>query len=340
MAAAPDRGAVLDPPDARVRTAGDAEVASGARPRRLSRHLTLCAGCFALLLAALLPLFVYPRLASLPADPQQTQVQESPSADVLVADPDSPAGARVVHDTPLRVTTHVSAAPGPVRDDSVVWLLATRVTAPGHGLVNAQVERVSLNRRTAEPTNCCGDRLVTDQAQPAGRPLIHHGYVTFPFDVRQRAYDLWDVQLGRPRSAAFLGEERRDGFRTYRFETVTPPEEIGTQDLPGRLFGLRKPSVTATAVYEDTRTYWVEPVTGAVVDIHERLRQTFRYDGREVPAVSATLDSPALDGELRATLRQGAMVLPWLQGKASLVLLVVGLALLAFWARPAYDVSG
>src|SRR4029079_200885 len=122
--------------------------------------------------------------------------------------------------------TYVSAAPTAASDGSVVWKLGTSTVAPGRGLVNARVETVSLDRHTAEPTNCCGDRLVTEQGDTTGKRLYHRGYVAWPFDVQKQAYDVWDVQLNRPRVTAFIGEEQHDGFRTYRFQAVTPLEKI------------------------------------------------------------------------------------------------------------------
>src|SRR5690242_12436522 len=65
-------------------------------PRAALRHVPLAAGCFALFLAVLLPYFVYPRLAVLPADPRQTQVQTDPRGTVLMVDPAAPAGAKVL----------------------------------------------------------------------------------------------------------------------------------------------------------------------------------------------------------------------------------------------------
>jgi len=221
----------------------------------------------------------------------------------------------------------------------VVWDLSTETSVAGHGLLDARVERVSLDARTAEPENCCGDRLATDHADPSGQPLVHVGLVTFPFDVGRQDYPVWDVQLGRARTARYIGEETVDGLRTYRFQAYTPFEDIGTRELPGRLFEVDDPSVTAVEQYADTRTYWVEPQTGAVVDIHEVLHQRFAHAGRTVTAISAELDSPSLDADLLADLRQGARMLPWLRWRASAVLVVVALTLLAPVAYRSRSVS-
>jgi hypothetical protein len=321
-------------------TTGDAAGAADSAPRRrraLARYLPLCLGCFALALAALLPGYVYPRLAVLPADPQQAQVQYATGATILVPDADSAAGARVVEDADVTVTTFVAGAPVARPEESVVWDLSTEVEVAGRGPVDARVERVSLDAHTAEPTNCCGDRLATDFGDPSGRSLVHHGLVAWPFGVQARDYPVWDVQLGRSRTAAFQGEETRDGVRTYRFQAATPFEDIGTRDLPGRLFRLQAPSVEAVEQYSSTRTYWVEPATGAVVDLREVLHQRFSYGGRQVTAFAATLESASLDAGLMGDVRTGARLLPWIHRRAPAGLAAAGLALLgvaAYRARP------
>ena len=300
------------------------------------RHLPLALGCFAVVLAVLLPAFVYPRLARLPADPRQTQVLTARGATVLVPDTSAAAGARVVENAQVRVTTYVAGAPGELAyDGSVVWQLATTTRVEGFGVVDARVETVSLDPRTAEPTNCCGDALVTDVANPNGTRVHHRGHTAWPFDVRKRAYQVWDVQLNRAATAAFIGEEEREGIRTYRFEAVTPMERTGTRELPGALFGVFRPSVDAAAEYQDVRTYWVEPATGAVVALRDRVRQRFRYGDTVVPAMEADLESAPLDPAVRTQVERGALLLPWLRGRGSLFLLLDALLALAFWGRRA-----
>jgi hypothetical protein len=296
-------------------------------------HWAVTSASLCLVLAVLLPWQVYPRMARLPADPQATAVLQSSDATVLLPDPDSSAGVGVVRGTNVSINTFVSAAAGESDGRSVVWNLASTVMVEGHGLLSARVERVSLDPRTAEPTNCCGDRLMTEQDDPVGDPITHYGLIAWPFDVQAQPYEMWDVQTRRTRTATFLGEENRDGVRTYRFEVSTPLEKVGTQELPGRLFGVDEASVVADSEFESDRTMWVEPATGAVIRIHERLKQQFRYDDRVVPAMSGSFNSAPMDRSALAQIRVGAVALPWLRGRASLLLFACGLALLFLAAR-------
>jgi hypothetical protein len=306
-----------------VRRDDPAAVRSPSRRPGLAVAL-VGAACFALLLAALLPLWVYPRLVQLPMDPQENEVQTAANATVLVPDLKAAAGARVIHGARVSITTFVSAPKvGDFGPGTAVWLLATRVNVAGHGLLSAQVERISLDRRTAAPTNCCGDSLVTDAAHPGGVPLVHRGYLTWPFGVQQKTYPLWTVSLNRSRPARFEGVEHRAGLRVYKFVATNSWVDTGTQALPGALFGLKAASVTATAQYADTQTSWVEPNSGAPVDMTDQVGQRYVYQGRVVTAMSADLVSAPLPAQRMRQLREGAVVLPWLRARGVVTLVVL-----------------
>lgn len=336
-APAPDPDLRLDEPrnDATRRTTGPMgthhEPPAGSGSAGLLGHLCLAVACLCLALAYLLPAQVYPRLAVLPANPDINQVQNAQHATALVPDLSSPTGVRLVRDTDLQITTHVTKAPDHPLGDSVVWTLGTRTTVASYGMINARLETVSLDRHTALPTNCCGDRLATAVDNPSGVPLRHEGYITFPFNVQKHSYPLWDIQLKRARIASYMGEERRDGLRTYVFRTDVPWQKIGTQELPGSLFGVAEPSVNADAEYADSRTFWVEPAGSDVIGLHEELNQRYSYQGHTVTAISASLDSPRLSQARLSDDREGAATFPWLRARASLVLVPVGLLLLAGW---------
>jgi hypothetical protein len=308
--------------------------------RRIGSQVALAAGCLALALAVLLPTYVYHHVAVLPDDPQTEQDQVATDATALVPDVQIPAGAQVMHNVVARITTYIAEAPGGSKKGSVVWQLATTTNIDGQGLLDARVETISLDRQTAEPTNCCGDKLVTSQEDPKGVPLHHQGYLTFPFNVQKHSYPVWDVQLNRERPATYQGEERRDGFRTYRFRASNEWTKIGTQEVPGALFGLSAPSVVADSEYADTRTYWIEPASGSVVGLHENLQQRLTYQGHSVTALSADLDSPRLSGDILQQTRSGARWLPWLRGRASIVLVLLGLALIGLWAFVTFAPAG
>jgi DUF3068 family protein len=288
----------------------------------------IAAGVFALALALLLPLFVYPRLALQPDDPAVMQVQTTSDGTALIPDLKAKAGAVVRTGIPITIKTYISQNRGQVAEPgSVVWTLGTRVVADGT-LLQARVESVSLDKHTAEPTNCCNDSLATQENVPGVR-VTHSGLVTFPFNSKKRDYRVWDVNLRRTRVAAYSGESTRNGMRVNTYTAVNAWEPVSTQELPGSLFGLSDPSVTATGQYADRRIYFVEPATGATLGVEEWLNQRYVYQGRSVTAMSAHLQSPSLEKKRVDQTRQGAAILPWMRGRIAIVLVVLALGAFA-----------
>jgi hypothetical protein len=292
----------------------------------------LGAGGFALAAAILLPLFVYPRLAVFPNDPQAEQVLTGTGATMLMVDPKAAAGATVVHDADVTVTNFISQAPTGSSGDSAVWQIATKVDVAGKGMGNAQVEQVSVNKHTGVPTNCCGDRLVTDQEDTSGQLLRHSGYVAWPFNVQKHSYQIWDVNLRRTKTATYMGEEERDGIKTYKFRAIVPLQQVGTRDLPGGLFGNKAPNVTADAMYSDQQTYWIQPATGDVIRLDDSITQQYTYGGKTLTAFQADLKGKKLGEDRLGPDRQAAVFLPWVRSRATLVLIPIGLILLAVGA--------
>ena len=70
---------------------------------------------------------------------------------------------------------------------------------------------------------------------------------------------------------------------------VIEPTVIETREVPGSVFGSDEASVQADMIYAMTRTFYVEPVTGAPVNRVEERDQELVYDGQSVPASSATV---------------------------------------------------
>ncbi len=336
MPSSSERHVALDHGEHRGQTADRARngAAAGspgtgkARGTGVTGAVLIGTGVFLLALAVLLPLVVYPRLVVLPADPDMMQIQTTEDGTALLPDLSVPAGARVAKHIPVSIRTYVTrdrsrtAKPG-----NVVWQLGTRVTADGQ-LLQARIEHVSLDESTAEPSNCCGDSLSTEQSDPGGTPIRHMGLITFPFNSKKTDYQVWDVNLGRQRTAVYSGTGVRDGIQVNLYTASTSWSPVGTRELPGALFGLPTPSVTAEGEYMDRRTYFVEPNSGATLDVSEKLDQRYVFAGKSVTAISAQLESSSLPQTRLDQVRQSAVILPWLRARASIVL-VVG-ALVAF----------
>ncbi|MFI5952692.1 DUF3068 domain-containing protein [Cryptosporangium sp. NPDC051539] len=297
------------------------------RPHRILRSVLIGLGVFFLVVAVLLPLYVYPRVALLPSDPQQQQQLRATGAKILMPDANDPAGARLLEDVDVTVTNYMAKAPdADDSDDNNVWDLATEISVPGHGMVNARVERISVDPHNAVLTNCCGDRIVSSLEEPAGKPLKHQGYVAWPFEVEKHSYQVWDVNIERSVTANYVGEATRQGIDTYVFKTNVERQRAGSMELPGGLFDSTEPSVDAEAWYTDSKTYYIEPASGNVILVDDDITQEYVYEGKSLTAFDANLKGVPMSGDTLTEARQAAALLPWLRSRASIVLVLLGLA--------------
>jgi hypothetical protein len=116
-------------------------------------------------------------------------------------------------------------------------------TGEGTRLVTASTDRFATNRKTGLSVN---DEKYIGDAKP------HEGLVNkFPFDVEKKTYPFWDGILGRAVDATFEGEEKVNGWNTYKFvvDVVDEPAEI-SKGIQG--------------TYSSLKTMWIDPRTGAI----------------------------------------------------------------------------
>jgi hypothetical protein len=244
-------------------------------------------------LAVALPGYAYPRITTLPDDPNSTIIAVGQGVKVLKVRSDKiePVTGtvyvtRYVTKDPL--TANRPKPPGGVAQ----WRLgfSANLATPDGDLLTAYLEGYTLDEVTAEPNQCCADYVQLDQNAPAV-PIRHEGLgLKFPFDTQKQNYKFWDVELRRATDARFSGTETIDGLQTYKFVQDIKDQTIGTQDLPGALFDDPASSaVTADEVYSTKRTLWVEPRTGAIIKGSEDVDWRFAYQGVEVPRTVGTL---------------------------------------------------
>ena len=94
---------------------------------------------------------------------------------------------------------------------------------------------VSLDRRSGEATNCCGDYTSTgDLTDPTSqKDITHDGLVfKFPFGVEKTTYQWWDADLERAVPIEYQGEDNINGTPVYVFKQTIAPEAISTIEAP------------------------------------------------------------------------------------------------------------
>ena len=277
--------------------------------RRAVGYIVLGLGAFLIVLAPLARWYVAPRVAVAPLGCTDTnaicqdKVNLSPSAGVAstLFDPATlQSRSNVALVGQERVRADVAASTGP--DDRTVWDESQTVSDSDGNLVQATTMRIPFNGHTSQMIDCCG-------ANADGAPITDFSGINplkFGFGAEQKTYQYFDKTLNKATPMEFKSVETIDGVECYKFVQVIPPTQIGTLEVPGDLVGSSDPSVQAPEFYSNTRTVWVEPVTGVIVKGVEQQKQTLRgADGSDkLTLIQATIGFT--DENVRLSAQQAA----------------------------------
>jgi hypothetical protein len=207
-----------------------------------------------------------------------------------------------------------------------VWDESLVVTDSDNTLINATTDRVAWDRHTGEAVNCCGENV-------NGVPTEHEGLsYKFPFNAEKKTYQFFDTTAKQAFPIDFKGTEELEGLTVYRYEQTIGPVQIGELEVPGSLVGdPSTPSVEAPRYYSNTRTVWVEPLTGIIVKGAEQQQQTLRDSAGtdQVTLIEVTLtfdnDTVKRQADLAKDGRsQAQLVGVWLPLIALILGLVIG----------------
>lgn len=155
-------------------------------------------------------------------------------------------------------------------DEANVWDVSVVLQTGDGTFVRAYVDRVAADRHNGESVACCNENV-------DGVPVRHEGIsYKFPIGTEKIEYTVWDPNSRKSYPARFVAEDEVLGLKVYKFLQEIPGQELRRQEVPGSLIGESAPSVSAQVWYQNTRTIWVEPVTGIIVKGNEQNRTTLR----------------------------------------------------------------
>ena len=293
--------------------------------RRLLGPILIGLGVFLVAAAALIRFYAYPTLAVAPID--QNSVTELSAEDAVIFDSNPEVLDNVTVDLAIRSRTVGDVEGSNKAPDGVLcWVNTTVVTSSDGAQRSASVERMGHDEVTGEFADGCDS--FTESTEGERVPVEADGLIyKFPFNTEKKDYDFWDGDVGEALPAEYDGTDTIEGMSVYRFVQTIPETNVGTLEVPGSLLGSDEPSVEADQLYENTRTFYVEPATGAVVNrIDDQLSQ-LSYEGQTVTLNDSTVHytdeqvSELVDEvSLKAMLLNGARLL--------YPLLLVGLGLL------------
>lgn len=231
--------------------------------RRWLGPLLLGLGVFLLVTAGMLRFFVADKLIVTPIDQYAQTVAVGPGTYF-----DSGALRQQSADLVARRTLRADVPAS--NDDTAVWDVSVALQTGDGTFVRASVDRVAVDRKTAEAVNCCGEAVDSD-------PTRHSGVsYKFPFGVEKRDYQVWDVNSRQSFPAKFVSEEEVQGLTTYKFQQLIPSQELRRQQVPAALVGETGTTFDAPVYYSNSRTLWVEPRTGVIVKGSEQNNTTLR----------------------------------------------------------------
>ncbi|MBX6749855.1 MAG: DUF3068 domain-containing protein [Micromonosporaceae bacterium] len=234
----------------------------------------------------------------------------------------------------------------------------------GSGSATYAVDRLSLEPAASVPADWTVDP--------------HEGLtVAFPVNADRRDYSIWIPDMQTTAPLRFVREESREGVNTYVYQVDVPetpihnptvlstlPSSLSRSALEGMLPMLPIPeeqrAILAQAVpglpdqvpirytYQAGSTYWVEPTTGTIVDIHQQVVRTGTVAGPG-GAMLATLpvynvDTRFADASVAAAVREAndrrdgltaiSSTWPWILVALGAVALLVALLGLLVRRRP------
>jgi hypothetical protein len=297
--------------------------------RRIAGVVLLGLGAFLLAAAALVRWYAYPTLAVAPVDQDSTSF--AVGEEMTYFDRGTLGEQTGTLTSKIRVIGLVKASEDE-GDNVAVWDRSTVTTTDDGTEISVTQARVPFDRKTGRAVKCC-------EASVDEEPIDFEGGVfKFPFGAGKESYDWWDSDLEKSVPFEYSGEKTIDGLKTLRFTMRIEPTKIGEVQVPPRV--LREVAdevLTAETWYANERTVYVEPETGALIDVEENVNKTLRYNGEDRVVTTRGLvsypDSQVRENvdtyqSLANQLRLLRAILPIAGLVSGLIAAVAGLALL------------
>lgn len=277
-----------------------------------SRVLVIALGIFFVGIAALAKFYAYPTLAVAPPDQVAHTVSEGPGATFFSAKElkkkenetlearrtvrgDVKAAEEISKKLNRKVVVFDTAV---VTDNSQNYQFPDDATKTDDAPLSFVQERVVLDAHTGESVRWddkdSGEYIATtlnkaDRKTVANGGEFFHGHdglvLKFPFGTEKKTYQFWDTTTRKAFPIKYKAEDNLYGLKVYVFEQEVPKQNLpqATQlELPGTLVGESSPAaVKVDRAYQNTRTLWIEPVTGAIIKGQEKQHAAMEINGEE-----------------------------------------------------------
>lgn len=236
----------------------------------------------------------------------------------------------------VRATYTIKGDAAAGSSSTAVWNQTASVQDVTNNLpVSTQIRRFAFDRHTAVLVNCCG-------ANVNGNHAIHQtgivGYV-FPMGTQKQTYQVFDTTLNRAVPFTYSGTADIHGIQTYIFTENVSPTKVTSVTVPGAFFHLQAKTVTLPELYQIHLVYWVDPQTGALLNVNENEKVILQnpatggtvavlFDGDLVATPATVTEVVNLDSSGRTELSLLNTIIPIAAGIAGALALIAGLVLL------------
>ena len=273
-----------------------------------------------------LPTWVSTQFVKFPLNVNETAVLDASNASYFSATTLKP-----VTGVTIQASYAIKGDPAKGSSSVAVWDETSNVEdITNHRVIEQTTRVLAFDRRTGQLVDCCGANV---NGNASVRQTGLAGYV-FPFGTRKQTYQVFNTTLNRPLPFVYAGTATVGGIQTYEFVENVPSTRFATQEIPGSMIGLKTAIVRAPLFDQEHVVYYVDPETGALLDVNEQQTVTLRnpatgavalvlYDA-DLTATPASLQQiVGLDSSGRSTIALVETTLPIVFGVAG------GIALLA-----------
>jgi hypothetical protein len=170
-------------------------------------------------------------------------------------------------------------------DNAIVWTVYGEANwvDGGGALVSAYSTQLALDRTTGAAVEWDAQWLDEEALRVVPRRNVEYeGQVyKFPFGTEQKDYLIFDRDLREALPAEFVEVTSVNGIEAYHFRQTIPSQEAANV-TPATLTTLRsifaEEATSAQVMYSNVREVWVDPVTGAFLNVREQQKKVLVPD--------------------------------------------------------------
>ena len=239
-------------------------------------------GAFFITLGLSFKFYAVPRLSVVPQDQNSRQVLADDNASFFDADNVAPGSG------PIKTEVIVIGDPALAKEAAADLGVSAKTVAV------FEYGKSTDNNNEAPPMDFLSQKFAVDRhtglpldwsgSEQNGEPITFKGaMIKLPFNTEKKSYEYWDATIRQPMTVDFVEETElkgsKDSLKVYKFEGSVPETDFGIREVPRGLFGLEDTgAVEARRTYQNTRTIWVEPVTGVMIKVQEAQKQFMYLD--------------------------------------------------------------